>query len=223
MQATVKENLYWPGVDTAVEAFVRKCETRQKCKITAVKKYGKLPLPANTNLVPWEEVHVDLIGPWGVQYNSTSILGKGTIEKILALTVIDKATGWPEFVATRNKTSYHISLLFDSGWLCHYLRPARVVNDNGNEFVGQEFQEPLESYGIHPVATTIRTSRSNGVVERVHPTMGDMLWTMTFSGSDWFTDMQQASDAVAWAVRTSINPTIKHSPCHLAFSQDMIF
>ena len=46
---------------------------------------------------------------------------------------------------------------------------------------------------------------------------------MTFSGSDWFTNMQHTLDAVAWAVCTTVNPTIKHSPCHLAFSQDMIF
>jgi hypothetical protein len=50
-----------------------------------------------------------------------------------------------------------------------------------------------------------------------------MLCTMTFSGSDWFTDMQHTLDAVAWAVCTTINPTIKHSPYHLAFNEDMIF
>jgi hypothetical protein len=38
-----------------------------------------------------------------------------------------------------------------------------------------------------------------------------------------FQDMQRALDAVAWAIRTTINPNIKHSPCHLAFNQDMIF
>jgi hypothetical protein len=30
-------------------------------------------------------------------------------------------------------------------------------------------------------------------------------------------------DAVAWAVRTTINPAIKHSTCHLAFHHNMIF
>jgi hypothetical protein len=53
--------------------------------------------------------------------------------------------------------------------------------------------------------------------------MGDMIRTMIFSGADWFADMQRALDAVAWAVRTTIKPLIKHSPCHLAFNQDMIF
>jgi len=223
MQATIREHFYWPGIDAAVESLVRTCDTCQKCKLTAVKRYGKIPLPAPSTLAPWEEVHMDLVGPWDVQYNSTTVPGRSTIEKIHALTALDKATGWPEFTAILNKTSYHVAILFDSTWLCHYPRPVRVVYDNGTKFVGQEFQELLQSYGIKPVPTTVRNPRSNGVVERVHLTMGDMLQMMTFRGADWFQDMQRSLDAVAWAVHTTINPNIKYSPCHLAFNQDMIF
>jgi hypothetical protein len=201
MQATLKENFYWPRVDVAVGKIVKKCDTCQRYKLTAVKKYGKIPLPANNKLTHWEEIHVDLKWPWDVHYNSKDVPGKSTIEKNHALTIIDKATGWPEFIAICNKSSYHIALLFDSNWLCRYPRPAKVVFDNGTEFVGQEFHE----------------------VERVHLTMGDLLQTMTFRGVDWYQDMQRALDAIAWAVRTTINPSIKHSPCHLAFNQDMIF
>jgi hypothetical protein len=106
---------------------------------------------------------------------------------------------------------------------CRSARLARVIFNNGSEFVGQEFQELLESYGIKPVPTTAKNPKSNGVIEGVHLTMGDMLRTMTFSGTDWFQDLQQTLDAVAWAVRTTINPNIKNSPCHLAFHHDMIF
>lgn len=60
------------------------------------------------------------IGPWVVRFNSTSVPGKVTIEKIHALTAIDKATEWPEFLAIRNKSGYHISVIFDSQWLCRY-------------------------------------------------------------------------------------------------------
>ena len=175
-------------------------------------------------------MHADLIGPWDVRYNIANVPGKDVIEKIHALTIIDKATGWPEFLTIRNKTSYHIALLFDSAWLCHYPRPAKVVFDNGNELVGQEFQELLQSYGellqsygIKPVPTTVRNPKSNGVIEQVHLTMGDMLRNMMFTGDDWFQDMQRALDAVAWALCTTISPKIKHYPCHLAFNQEMIF
>jgi hypothetical protein len=82
---------------------------------------------------------VDLIGPWDVKYNSSAIPRKGTFEKLQALTVINKATGWPEFIAICNKTRYHIALLFDSKWLCRYPRPAREVYNNDIEFFGQEF------------------------------------------------------------------------------------
>jgi transposase InsO family protein len=66
--------------------------------------------------------------------------------------------------------------------------------------MGQEFQELLHSYGIKAVPTTVKNPRSNGVIERVHLTMGDMLRNMTFSGNDWFQDLQCTLDAVAWAV-----------------------
>ncbi len=188
-----------------------------------MRTYGKIPLPTHTNLPRWEEVQIDLIGPWHVHYNSASIPGKGSVKQIQALTVIDKATGWPEFIAPQNGSSYHIAILFDSEWFCCYPRPAKVVYENGNGFLGHEFQEMLQIYGIKPVATTVRNPRSNGIIERVHLTMGDMLRTMTFSGDDWFQDMQHALDAVAWEVRTSVNPVIEHSPCHLAFNHDMIF
>ncbi len=118
MQVTLKEHFYWPGIDAAIESLVCTCEHCQKCKLTAVKKYGKIPLPSISDLKPWEEIHVDLIGPWDVHYNSTSIPGKGTVEKIRALTMIDKATGWREFAAIIHKTSYHIAILFGSVWLC---------------------------------------------------------------------------------------------------------
>jgi hypothetical protein len=106
-------NLQHPGIKH-MQATIK------QCKITTIKKYDKIPLPAYHKLSPWEEVHVDLIGPWDVRYNSATTPGKSTVEKIQALTIMDKATSWPEFVAIKNNTSYHISILFDSEWLCRY-------------------------------------------------------------------------------------------------------
>jgi hypothetical protein len=67
MQVTIEENLYWPGLNAAVEKMVQKCPVCQQYKITSVKRYGKILLPRSKTLLPWEEVHVDLIGPWLVQ------------------------------------------------------------------------------------------------------------------------------------------------------------
>jgi len=47
MQATLRKHFYLPGMDAAVTELVRTCATCQTCKITAVKKYGKIPVELN--------------------------------------------------------------------------------------------------------------------------------------------------------------------------------
>jgi transposase InsO family protein len=141
-----------------------------------------------------------MIGPWTVHFELTDQPGTTIVQQLQALTIIDKGTGWPEFIATQSKSSQQIAILFDGAWLCRYPRPNRVVFDNGGEFMGGEFQELLASYGVTPVPTTVRNPKSNGVIERVHLTMGDMLRTITFTGTDWMLEAQRTLDAVAWAI-----------------------
>ena len=44
-----------------------------------------------------------------------------------------------------NTTAVHNAILFDKNW----------VHDNGSEFIGQEFQEMLHSYGITIKPTSV--------------------------------------------------------------------
>lgn len=221
MKATVKQHFYWKGIDAAIESFVSTCDACQKNKITAPKKYGKIPMPNNIIVEPWDSVHVDMIGPWTVSFKITNT--SRTIQKEMkALTIIDQATGWVEFVPTTNFLSAHVSYLFDTEWLCRYPRPKQCGFDNGGEFVGAEFQELLASYGIEPKPTTVKNPRGNAICERVHLTMGDMLRTMTFEGEDWLEEMNRTLQSVAWAIRTTVSTTTGQSPGQLVFSRDMI-
>ncbi len=125
-----------------------------------------------------------MVGPWTVQFELTDQPGKTVVQQLQALTIVNKGTGWLEFVATQSKSSQQLAVLFDSAWLCPYPHPDQVVFNNGGEFTGGEFQELLASYGMKPVPTTVRNPKSNGVIEWVHLTMGDMLRTITFTGKD---------------------------------------
>jgi hypothetical protein len=51
---------------------------------------------------------------------------------LLALTMIDLATGWFEIVEATNKSTTSIQDLFHNTWLAHYPRPQFIVFDNGN-------------------------------------------------------------------------------------------
>ena len=147
--------------------------------------------------------------------------------EVHAVTVINDATTWPEVVNLEGKTAYHLARKFDSQWLCRYPRPKVVVFDNGGEFIGREFQELLCSYGIECKPTTVLNPQSNGIKERMHLTMADMLRTMTITVHDdldetWRTELEAAMQAIAWALRTTVSAGIKYSPANLALGRDMI-
>ena len=193
----------------------------QKWKITGVKKYGKVPLPdsAESSVPPFHTVHVDMIGPWKVYFK---VVGKKVSKEVQALTIVDKASNWPEIAPTLSKESKVIAELFDKVWLCRYPRPNRIIHDNGNEFTGFEFQEMCASYGVTIVPTSVKNPRGNSVVERMHLTAADMLRTMTFTGENWMEGLDKALQTVSWAIRSTVSTMSGYTPGQLIFSRDMI-
>ena len=53
----------------------------------------------------------------------------------------------------------------------------QVIYDNRKEFLGEEFQETIQSLGIEPTPTTFKNLNAN-FVERIYLTLGNMLRTM---------------------------------------------
>jgi hypothetical protein len=95
----------------------------------AGKGYGLLP-EREVRVAPWEEVAIDLIGPWKVKVGSK-------VCEFNALMCIDTASNLIELVRIDNKTATHIRDKFLQTWLCRYPHPIRCVHDKGREFIGQ--------------------------------------------------------------------------------------
>ena len=93
----------WPGLTQDVE---RLCSTCQVCQLTKKerKKYGLMP-PKIAESDPWVMVCVDLVGPFTIKTPSKT-------HSLLALTMIDPATGWFEIVKATNKLASSIQDLF---------------------------------------------------------------------------------------------------------------
>ena len=60
---------------------------------------------------PWEEVAIDLIGPWKVKVNDRQV-------EFDILTCIDTASNLVELIRVDNKTAEHIRDKFTQSWLC---------------------------------------------------------------------------------------------------------
>jgi hypothetical protein len=81
-----------------------------------------------------------------------SIYNKDTSQNILyasliALTMIDPATGWFEIVKATNNSATSTQDLFNKSCLARYPQPQFIVFDNGGEFK-REFKQMCDNYGI---------------------------------------------------------------------------
>jgi hypothetical protein len=73
---------------------------------------------------PWVMACVDLVGPF-------TIRTPAKIHSLIALTMIDPATGWFAIIKATNKSATSIQDLFHNTWLARYPRPQFIDFDNG--------------------------------------------------------------------------------------------
>jgi hypothetical protein len=95
---------------------------------------------------PWVMVCVNLVGPFTI----------GTPTKthsLLAVTMIDSATGWFEIFKATNKSATSIQDLFHNTWLACYPQRQFIVFVNGGEFKS-DFKQMCDNYDIKAKPTT---------------------------------------------------------------------
>ncbi len=149
-----------PRLKAQVEQLVLTCNVCQRNKNLG-QGYGHLP-PQNNISTPWEEIAIDLIGPWEIDVPHMGMI------RIAAFTAINTATGLAELIGISNRSAAHIALKFEQMWLSRYPRPLKIVHDQGNEFTGANFQIHLHRLNIESVPTTVKNPQSNAMCERMH-------------------------------------------------------
>ena len=199
------------------EDITRHCDDCQRHKLPGP-QHGHLP-PRIASLAPWEEVALDLIGPWKVSVDNESY-------EFYALTIIDTVTNFPDAIRLRNKTASHVGLQFQNLWLSRYPRPIRCIHDRGTEFMGVDFQRVLQNFGIKNVTTSVRNPQSNSICERLHQSVGNAL--RVYLSHDPPTNIHNIAELVDNALSTSlhasrstIHRTLGMSPGSIVFHRDM--
>jgi hypothetical protein len=215
LRLTLEQRYYNPEMRRYIDNY--KCADCQHHKLDG-KGYGLLP-ERELKEQPFEEVAVDLIGPWKVQV-------RGKPYEFNALTSIDPVTNLVELIRIDHKTSQHITSKFAQSWMARYPWPKRCIHDNGGEFVGWEFQEFLQKFNVKDVPTTSRNPTANSVCKRMHQSVGNILRTMLHGNPP--ENVTKANELVddalstaQHAMRTSVHTTLGSSPGALVFSRDM--
>ncbi len=111
LQETLNQRYHHPRLRYHIDKL--KCKDCQKHKLEG-RGYGLLP-KQEVRIAPWEEVAIDLIGPWKVKVN-------GWKNEFNALTCIDTALNLVKLICIDNKPAKHIrdkfiqSLLISSSY-----------------------------------------------------------------------------------------------------------
>jgi transposase InsO family protein len=215
---TLRMHFHNPRLQQTCVEEVRICDPCQRYKNVG-RGHGETA-SRDAPLLPWQDVAVDLIGPWTLTVGIHKL-------KFSALTIMDMATNLVDMVRITNKTAAHVALHFENAWLARYPRPVNVIHDQGGEFLGHEFQERLRVHNIVSKPTTAKNPRANAVCERMHQAVGNTLRVLsTMDPPQGAVHAEQLVDtAIAeavYATRCTYSSALKTTPGGLAFGRDMI-
>ena len=139
--------------------------------------------------------------------------------------MMDDATEWLGILSIMNKQSKEKAMLVDSEWFCRYPRPFTCRHDNGGEFDGREFQKLLESHGIKSNHTTVKNPKGNGMHERVHLLIAEILRTQNLEieeGVNKENEVRQMIQSVAFAIRNAVRSVPKFVKRQMVYGRVMI-
>ncbi len=154
MHATLQSWYHHLHLHMTIEQFA--CDKCQ-CAKPSGPGHGLLP-DQDIVCASWEEVELDLIGPWPASTPHE-------IVELFALTCIDTTTKLVKITKIIEKSSNHIATRFENTWLFWYPKPMQVIHNNGGLFTGFAFQHLLHLLNIEPVPTTNKNPKANAISE----------------------------------------------------------
>jgi cleavage and polyadenylation specificity factor subunit 1 len=170
----------WRGMASDITDWCRECQPCARGKILP-----QFKSPVKEIATPKDKfahVHVDIVGPFPTSADGYSYL----------LTMIDRATRWPEAAMLKSITAAECADAFTSCWVARYGVPAAVTSDRGTQFTSAVWECLCRTLGMKHILTSAFHPQSNGIIERMHRQLKEALRARE-CGAAW-------ADHVPWAL-----------------------
>ena len=127
-----------------------------------------------------------------------------------------------------NAKSKTVANAFEDNWLSRYPSPMRCIHDNGNKFLGPEFEQILARNNIESISTTVKNPQLNAIIERLHQTLNTIISISLqenppTSFEEVSTLIQRKCPAAQFAIRATSHSQYKVSPGELAYGRHMLY
>ena len=172
MKRIIRDRVWFPGIDEAVEKFAKRCEA---CARTAL---SSKPTPIQLTTVaerPWERIAIDFHGP----------LANG--HELMVL--VDEHSKFPVVAEVDSTAMEHVKPKLEEIFsLMGY--PSNVRSDNGPPFKSREFAEYVKTCGFVHKRITPLHPQANGQVENFNKGIKKAIQSSFVSGTAWKDELQ---------------------------------
>ena len=115
--------------------------------------------------------------------------------------MIDRFSRWVVLVPMSSITSFDVAQVLFTRWICQFGIPEAIITDQGSQFDSEVFTNVCAFFGIEKRRTTAYNPKCNGLIERMHSTMKQIIATKATQYDDWETMLPVAQ----YVINTAIN------------------
>ena len=148
--------------ETLYQAIVSSCEG---CQLGSNYKPRALHQGKIESVSPWDVISIDVMGP--------SVPGRKG--KRFILSVIDCFSRYLILIPIKDHNATTISQALFERVVGYFGCPRKILSDRGTEFTGRVWGEMMEMLGIQQILTSLYYPQGNGIIERSHRTVGNMV------------------------------------------------
>ena len=204
MYANMRRVFYWPQMAADIFGTVRRCYSCARERLRQRKRFEPLQLFQPER--PLEDVAIDVLGPLPETKNGYKYV----------LVVTDRFSKLTQAIPIKNVDAYTCAVQFVQHWIFKYGPPARLLSDNGTNFLAKFFQEVCRTLGTANVFTTAYHPETNGQAERYNRTLLNMLRHYVGDHQD---DWDRYTGPLSMAYNMSVHSSTGTTPFELVLSR----
>lgn len=201
-----KLRYFWPSMTKEIKNYVKVCEICQTTKYPHITLRHEMGAQKQVTK-PWEMVSVDLIGKLPRSKSGFAYL----------IVMIDVFTKYVLVKPIRTATTKAILSFLEENFMMFSV-PRVVTSDNGSQFISKEYKKFLEDYNISPWYTASYHAQANSVERSNRVIKTAIRAYIDENHREWDLNIQK----IAYAIRSVVHSSTKHSPYFLNFGQEMV-
>jgi transposase InsO family protein len=197
MEIEIKRTMNWMNLSNDVKEFVKTCPHCQLFRrdINDKPEYQSRRLPQ----YPMQRISMDFLS-----LESSTRTGSHKV-----LVIVDELTRYAEAIVVPNEQGETAANVLMTNIICRYGVPEELITDQGSAFISDLFENLCYQLGIDKIFTTAYHPQGNGVNERMHATLYNILRSLT--GRNPYEWKKQLPYAL-FIYRTSYHKAINMSP-----------